>query len=61
MYERTAAGTFVVNIFFDNALRQPPLCAVEGLKLLKVGVLIVASRELVNDSQIGTVIVLRSQ
>jgi hypothetical protein len=53
--DHTEAHTFAV-FFFDNALGQPPLRAVEGPQFSKYDMLFVASRELNGDSRMETAI-----
>jgi hypothetical protein len=40
----------------DNELRQPPLRAIEGLQFSMIDMMLIASRELVGDSRMGTAV-----
>jgi hypothetical protein len=54
--DHIAAGTFVVMGSLQRTIR-----AVEGLKLSMIDVILIASRELVDDSRMGTAISPRSR
>jgi hypothetical protein len=59
--DHIAADTFVVKKVLEFALLQPPLRAVEGQCISAVDVSLIAFRELVGGSRIGTAIGPRSR